>query len=240
MSNSYYSDIYSKRLNRYGKDYQSRIEGRRAKEFEDFLLKTPNRVDFEYEGTLVAAALEQYKQDYSETQGYLLTTKDILIPSGTIISFSDRTDKINHWMIWWQEQIKTSGYNRYVILKMSHLVEWSKDGVRNKQWSFFSSPGARTVRDTAISGAEGAIFMENNNSYMFITPYHKDFTRDSYLEMPNGEQISAYRVVEFDNIATPGVSYLTVESVAKKDNTPTPVKGAGDKEQDFFWLGGNQ
>jgi hypothetical protein len=48
MGNQYYTDIYSKRLNRYGSDYQSRIEGIRAKEFEDFLLKSPNRVDFEF------------------------------------------------------------------------------------------------------------------------------------------------------------------------------------------------
>ena len=235
-----YIEIYRKRLNRYGKDYASRIEGKRAREFEDFLLKTPNRVDFEYKGDLVAGVLEQYKQDHSETQGYLLTTRETELPSGTIITFKNKNNQNQNWMVWWQEQIKTSGYNRYVILKMSHLIEWSKDGVKNKQWSFFSSPGARAVRDTAISGAEGARFMENNNSYMFITPYHKDFTRDSYLEMPNGEQVSAYRVVEFDNIATPGVSYLTIESIAKRDNTPTPVKGADDKEQDFFWLRGNQ
>ena len=37
----YYTDIYYKRLNRFGNDYQSRIEGKRAREFEDFLLKTP-------------------------------------------------------------------------------------------------------------------------------------------------------------------------------------------------------
>lgn len=238
MSN--YIELYRKRLNRYGKDYASRIEGKRAREFEDFLLKTPNRVDFEYKGDLVAGVLEQYKEDHSETQGYLLTTRETELPSGTVITFKNKNNQNQNWMVWWQEQIKTSGYNRYVILKMSHLIEWSKDGVKNKQWSFFSSPGARAVRDTAISGAEGALFMENNNSYMFITPYHKDFTRDSYLEMPNGEQVSAYRVVEFDNIATPGVSYLTIESIAKRDNTPTPVKGADDKEQDFFWLGGKQ
>lgn len=240
MGNQYYTDIYSKRLNRYGSDYQSRIEGIRAKEFEDFLLKSPNRVDFEFQGAMIAAVLEQYKQDYSETQGYLLTKKDINLPNGTIIYLLNKEGGQNYWMVWWLEQIKTSGYHRYVILKMNHLIEWSKDGVKNKQWSFFSSPGTRAVRDTATSGVEGALFMENNNSYMFITPYHKDFTRDSYLEMPNGEQISAYRVVEFDNIATPGVSYLTIESIAKRDNTPTPVKGADDKEQDFFWLGGNQ
>ena len=64
---NYYTDIYHKRLNRYGTDFQTRLEGKRAKEFEDFLLKTPNRVDFEYEGVMIAGALEQYKQDHTET-----------------------------------------------------------------------------------------------------------------------------------------------------------------------------
>ena len=50
MSNSYYTNVYSKRLNRYGNDFQSRLEGKRAEEFENFLLKSPNRVDFEYDG----------------------------------------------------------------------------------------------------------------------------------------------------------------------------------------------
>ena len=54
----YYTDIYSKRVNRYGHDFQARIEGQRAREFEHFLLKSPNRVDFEYDGELVAAVVE--------------------------------------------------------------------------------------------------------------------------------------------------------------------------------------
>jgi hypothetical protein len=92
MSDNYYTNIYNKRLNRYGNDYQSRIEGKRAREFEEFLLKAPNRVDFEYNGTLIAAALEQYKQDHTETLGYLLTTKETDLPNGTIISFKDKRD----------------------------------------------------------------------------------------------------------------------------------------------------
>lgn len=240
MNNQYYTDIYSKRLNKLGTDFQSRLEGQRAKEFENFLIKSPNRVDFEFEGALVAAVLEQYKQDHSETLGYLLTKKDVELPNGTVLGLLDKNGKMCHWMVWWLEQIKTSGYYRYVVLKMNYSIEWTKNGVKNIQHSFLSSPGNRMVLDSALSGAEGARFMENNNSYMFITPYHKDFERDRYLEMPNGEQISAYRVVEFDNVATPGVSYLTVESIAKRSDIPAPTKGIDDKEQEFFWLGGNQ
>lgn len=239
MSNQYYTKIYSKRLNRYGTDFRSRIEGQRAKEFEDFLLKSPNRVDFQYDGEKVAGVLEQYKQDYSETQGYLLTKKDIELPSGTIIELTDKNWNTNRWMVWWLEQIKTSGYNRYIILKMNYHLEWY-DGIRQGQWGYLSTPGTRAIKDVVIEGSAGMRFLENNNLMMFITPYQKFFERDTYLEVENGDKISAYRVVEFDNQATPGVSYLTVESIPRKDMTPTPVKTVDDEDEDFFWLNGGK
>ena len=48
MSN-YYEDVYLKRLNRYGYDYQSRVQAQREREFEGKLLKSVYRVDFDYE-----------------------------------------------------------------------------------------------------------------------------------------------------------------------------------------------
>lgn len=237
MGNQYYTNIYSKRLNRYGNDFQSRIEGQRVKEFEDFLLKSPNRVDFEFNGEMIAGVIEQYKQDYSETQGYLLTQKEVNIPNGTVIHLVDNSGASHYWMVWWLEQIKTSGYHRYVILKMNYYLEWL-DTTRKGQWGYLSTPGARAVKDSALEGQAGARFLENNNLLMFITPYQSFFERDSYIEVGNGDKVSAYRVLEFDNQATPGVSYLTVESIARKNMAPTPIKKKDDEETDFFWLQG--
>lgn len=238
MSSRYYTDIYSKRLNRYGSDFQSRIEGLRAKEFEDFLLKSPNRVDFEFEGTLIAAVLEQYQQDHSEVKGYLLTQKSVNIPYGTVIRLIAKNGEEHYWMIWWLEQIKTTGYHRYVVLKMNYEIEWYTDHGTQRQWSYFSTPGTKMVRDTAISA--GALFNENNSLMMFITPYSKDFERETYIETTNGEKKSSYRVLEFDNQATPGISYLTVESIPLKDFTPPPTKTDQDDDADFFWLQGGK
>ena len=240
MSNNYFTDIYSKRINRFGNDYQSRIEGKRAREFEDFLLKTPNRVDFEHDGTLVAAALEQYKQDYTETQGYLLTTKEVNMPNGTVISFKDKRDETNYWMVWWLEQIKTSGYHRYVILKMSHCLEWSDNEGTHEQWGYLSGPGMSEVRDAAVTGRGGARFGENNNLHLFVTPYNKAFERDFYIETMNGEKTSAYRVAEFDNQTTKGVSYLYVDPIAIKNKAPEPIKTKEDAKESFFWLNGGE
>ena len=72
MSN-YYEDVYLKRLNRYGYDYQSRVQAQREREFEGKLLKSIYRVDFEYDGETHPATLERFKQDETELTQYLLT-----------------------------------------------------------------------------------------------------------------------------------------------------------------------
>ena len=63
----YFEDVYLKRLNRYGIDYQSRVQNKREKEFEDYLLKSVYRVDFEYEDAIHPRLLEKYKQDDTQT-----------------------------------------------------------------------------------------------------------------------------------------------------------------------------
>lgn len=229
-----YINIYRKRLNRYGKDYASRIEGKRAREFEDFLLKTPNRVDFIYNNVLIAAVLEQYQQDHSETKGYLLTPREVEIPNGTIISFKNKKGEENYWLIWWQEQIKTSGYNRYVVLKMNYYFTFNNKG----QWGHLSGKGTSVFSDSVLEGLAKVQYGENNNLSLIITPYSRDFERDLYLETKNGERISAFKIEEFDNQTTNGISYLSVTSVAEKDKSPLPEKTSEDKEEEFFWLGG--
>lgn len=237
MPDQHYTSIYNKRLNKLGTDFQSRLEGQRAKEFDNFLLKSPNRVDFEYEGDFVAGVLEQYKEDYSETQGYLLTRKETKLPNGTVIKLTDRENQECYWMVWWLEQIKTSGYHRYIILRMTHQFSWL-DEIENTQWGYLMSPGAKAFRDATIAGGGGAIFKEDNTLYLLTTPYHKSFKRDTYLEVKNKDKTNSYRVVEFDNQSTDGISYLSLEPIAKKDQTAAPIKTKEAAAEDFFWFGG--
>jgi hypothetical protein len=68
--------------------------------------------------------LERYKQDYSETQGYLLTRIDVKIPSGTVLMIESKDETVTPWMVWWLERIEASGYNKYVVLKMTHYLKW--------------------------------------------------------------------------------------------------------------------
>ena len=81
---NYFNDVYLKRLNRYGYDYQTRIQSQREKVFEGLLLKSVYRVDFEYEQEMHPALLERYKQDETELLQYLLTRTSLDIPNGTV------------------------------------------------------------------------------------------------------------------------------------------------------------
>ena len=121
---NYFEDVYLKRLNRYGYDYQSRIQAQREEVFEGLLLKSIYRVDFFYEDEMHPGLLERYKQDETETMQYLLTRVGLNMPNGTLLMIPDKDMKEQPWLVYWLESIKSSGYNRYIVLKMTHFITW--------------------------------------------------------------------------------------------------------------------
>lgn len=232
----YYKTTYQRRLNRYGLDYQSRIQAQRERDFDNYLYKTIYRVDFEFENDLVPASLERYKQDYSETQAYLLTRIDIKIPNGTVLFIQSKNDVVTPWMVWWLEQIEASGYNRYVVLKMTHFLKWKKDDIEYEQWAYFSGPGSSTISDTIKSSTGKPVYSENNNLHMFITTQNESIGRDLYFEVTQGNITQAYRVAEFDINSTPGVNYVTVDPVPLQNEIA--AEEVKENTEDFFWLQG--
>ena len=123
MSN-YYEDVYLKRLNRYGYDYQTRVQSQRERDFENKLLRSVYRVDFDYDGESHPATLEKYKQDETQLMQYLLTRVSLNLPSGTILMIPDKDQMLQPWLVYWLESIKASGYNKYIVLKMTHYITW--------------------------------------------------------------------------------------------------------------------
>lgn len=107
------------------------------------------------------------------------------------------------------------------------------------QWGHFSGKGLSAFSDSIVEGLTKVPYGENNNLSLIITPYNQIFERGLYIETQNGERISAFRVEEFDNQTTNGVSYLSVTSIPEKDKTPMPEKTSEDKKEEFFWFGGD-
>ena len=238
----YFEDIYKKRVNRYCLDYQSRIQREREELFDLYLLKTIYRVDFLFEDEEVAGSLEKYKQDETQTLQYLLTKTNVNIPNGTILMIPDK-DKIKKpWLVYYLENIKASGYNRYIVLKMTHYLTWTaRDGSQQESWAYMYGQEDNMLKDEIRSRSRmDAIYAENLKMSFFVMPTTPKIKKDDYLEIGTGELKEQYRVTGYDIQSTPGVEYVTVDPTYEYDLTPAPQQQPGDSEDEFFWLNGGE
>lgn len=241
MDNSYY-DIYLKRLNRYGNDYQTRTQNKRERDFENYLLKSVYRIEFEYDTKINPATFERYKQDETETLHYLLTRVDVNIPNGTVLMLPNKDDELKPWMVYYLEAIKASGYNRYVVLKMTHFLNWKdREGNSRSSWAYMYGQEDNMLKDELQSRSRSdARYTENLKGSFFVLPTNEYLRKDDYLEVGEGALKEGYRVTGYDINSTPGVEYVTVDPIYLYDNSPAPEKQEGDNEEDYFWLeGGN-
>lgn len=239
---NYFNDVYLKRLNRYGYDYQTRIQSQREKVFEGLLLKSVYRVDFEYEQEMHPALLERYKQDETQLMQYLLTRVSLNIPNGTVLMIPDKDMVEQPWLVYWLESIKASGYNRYIVLKMTHYINWrDRDGNTRFSWAYMYGQQDNMLKDEIRSRSRtDAIYAENLKSSFFIVPTNEFIRKDDYLEIGEGALKEAYRVTGYDINSTPGVEYVTVDPVYLRDHTPAPEQTEEDDSADFYWLNGGK
>lgn len=233
-----YFDIYQKRLNRYGLDYQTRIRKQRERDFENKLLKSVYRVDFEYCGEMLCGTLEKYKQDETQTLQYLLTKTNIELPNGTVLMIVNRKGVETPWMVYWQEEIQASGYNKYVMVKMTHFISWKdRDGIYQKSWAYMYGQENNMLKDELRSRSRSnAYYTENLKMSFFLMPTNIHLKKDDYIEIGEGELKEAYRVVGYDIQSTPGIEYVTVDPTYKYDNSDIPMQQWNDKKEDWFWL----
>ena len=235
-----YIDIYRKRLNRFGEDYQSRIQGAREYNFDLYLLKTVYRVDFVYEGQVYSASLERNKQDTSETRQELLTQINVNIPNGTILYLTDKDGNEQPWMIYYLEQIKASGYNKYIVLKMTHTLLWyARDGQQYTTLAYLYGQEDNMLKDEIRSRSRmDTLYAENLKSSFFVTPLNENIHKDDYFIVGEKPFQEYYRVTGYDIQSTPGVQIVTVDPVYEFDLSAPPEKTQDDEDQDFYWLNG--
>ena len=243
VENTSYYDIYTLRLNRYGKDYQSRIQTKREKEFELYLEKSVYKVKFYYDDKKRIGSLEKYKQDDTRTLQYLLTNIDLNIPNGTILNIPNK-DKVEiPWMVYYLEQIEASGYNRYILLKMTHFLTWTaRDGSTCTSWAYMYGQEDNMLKDEIRSRSRmDTLYGENLKSSFFVLPTTPSIKKDDYIIVGEKPLQEYYRVTGYDIQSSTGVEYVTVDPIYEYDQTPAPAQQSTDDPSDFFWLrGGSQ
>lgn len=234
---SYY-DVYTQRLNRFGNDYQSRIQGEREHNFELYLLKTVYRVDFEFNHRHYAGSLEKYKQDDTKTLQYLLTDVHLDIPNGTVLELLDKNNEKKPWMVYYLENIKASGYNRYIMLKMSHYLTWTaRDGSTQSSWAYMYGQEDNMLKDEIRSRSRmDALYAENLKSSFFVMPRNQYVKKDSYFIIGEKPYQEYYRVTGYDIQSSEGVEYVTIDPVYEFDLSAAPEQTSEDENSEFFWL----
>lgn len=235
-----YFDVYMQRLNRFGNDYQSRIQGAREHNFDLYLLKTIYRVDFEYNGFHYAGSLEKYKQDDTKTLQYLLTDINLDIPNGTILELLDKNNVKRPWMVYYLEDIKASGYNRYIVLKMSHYLTWTaRDESIQSSWAYMYGQEDNMLKDEIRSRSRmDALYAENLKSSFFVMPRNQYIKKDSYFIIGEKPYQEYYRVTGYDIQSSEGIEYVTVDPVYEFDNSIAPEQTESSNKSDFFWFNG--
>ena len=236
---SYY-DIYRQRLNRYGNDYQSRIQGAREHMFDLELLKSVYRVEFIYNDETQVGSLERNKQDNSNTRQYLLTNINLNMPSGTVLMIPDKDGTLQPWMIYYLESIKASGYNRYIVLKMTHYLTWTaRDGSVQTSWAYMYGQEDNMLKNEIRSRSRmDTIYAENLKLSFFVMPVNSNLKIDDYFIVGEKPLQEYYRVTGYDIQSTPGVEFVSVDPIYEFDLTPPPQEQPGDSDEDYFWFNG--
>ena len=234
----YYEDVYLKRLNRYGIDFQSRMQRQREENFKLQLMRSVYYVNFDYEGEEREGEFTPLKQNETKTMHYLLTDVHLDMPNGTILMMPDKNGEKEPWMIYYLEDYVASGYNRYIMLKMTHFLTWkNRAGEDCSTWAYFYGQEDNMLKDELKSRSRNKVlYTENLKLSFFITPVNENIRKDDYLEVGEGKLKEAYVVTGYDIQSTPGVEFVSVDPQYIRDLTPPPTQTPEDDSEDFYWI----
>lgn len=233
-----YFNIYCKRVNRFGTDYQSRIQGEREEIFRRYLLKSLYRIEFEYGESMHTGSFERYRQDETETLHYLLTEVSLDMPNGTVLFLPDKNGQEKPWMVYYLEHIKASGYNRYIMLRLTHYLTWSDtDGLDRHSWAYMYGQEDNMLKNEIKSRSKmDTIYSENLKLNFFIMPVNIHLKKDDYLEITQSNITEAYRVTGYDIQSNDGIMFVSVDPVYIRDHSVSPRPVISDSEEDYFWV----
>lgn len=234
-----YNEVYRARVNRFGVDFTTRVQGEREKAFENYLKRTIYLVGFVYDGYELWGSFEPYKQDETQTLHYLLTNVNINMPNGTVLDLPNKDYLLEKWMVLFLEDYKASGYNRYIMIKLNTMLDINGEIT----WCYFHGPGRSAMRDTiksrgGFSSGGGTVYLEDQNNYLMVMPKNPAIRKDNYYEIGTPPYDQPFRVMGFDVQSNPGVEYVTLEIVYKYDQSPVPERQVTDTDEDYFWFVG--
>ena len=216
---SYY-DIYQKRLGRYGNTVQERMKNQRILLFEKYKAQSVYQIPFaDNEGKPRTAVFEPYKQNETKFLSYLLTDLDIELQDGWYDEIFDQDNKsLGKWMVFYLEENHSRGYNKYVMLRMSHMI--SINGMGEYPCYCYGQMSA-LIKDLVASRAD--VWYEDKDKDGHIIMPALDIKKDDYI-IVNGDENEPYLVTGFDKMTIPGVIYIALNETMTRDTKEVDFK----------------
>lgn len=251
--------------------------------FDRRLDKSIYRINFDWEDIKnIPATFERFKQDETETFRYLFTDYDMMIPNGTVLFLPEpirdsngkypeksgphpitpdlpKDSELRAWMIYYLEDSNAKGYNRYVMLRMTHYLTW-KDREGNDRASYaymYGQEDNMLIDETLSRSRMDTVYSEPLKSSFFIMPANVHLRKDDYFiidkEVNNKVLDEFYRVTGYDIQSQDNVEYVTVDPIYEfaadyynkvvKEKVPEDIpeeereKKQKEIDDNYFWLG---
>lgn len=223
MSN-YYTDVYLRKLNRFGNNLQERIVNKKEYDFHNFVRKSPNKVvvydqDKKFEGVLQSKTYNEV-----ETVDYFLTYKSIEVPTGTILKVLDiNSSNYSFWIVICKDNFVSAGYDRYTVVKLDREIRWITDeGYIFKALVHISGAGAN-ARDKRVTSS----YKISNNGVVYLPNQNLTITMKDNPQIKRGVRINIndkiWRISGVENISNDGVCYVTLEQDYEDENRDKSV-----------------
>lgn len=234
---NYFNDIYKKRVNRYGVNTQDRIQGKREYNFENYLLKSPSKINFLYKDKNIDGSLERYKQDKTQTLMYLLVRIEDKLNVGDIIFIENIYNKSYYFLIYYEEDTASSGYNRYILIKLNKYVEVQNIDKDNQYFMGYFYNSNNSVFNL-MNATSIPLFRENNGKYYIITSFDSNITDNKFITINTNNKTQYFRIEAIDYFTMKNIMQLELVIHSDVDFSPKPEYNS-DKKEDFFWMGDN-
>lgn len=169
------------------------------------------------------------------------------------------------WLVYYLEDTNAKGYNRYILLKMTHYLKWKdRNKVDRVSYAYMYGQENNMLKDELKSRSRmDPLYTENLKSDFFIMPVNEFLRKDDYFiidkDINNKPFDEYYRVTGYDIQTQDGVEYVTIDPVYEyaadfHEDVKRPVlkeekdetiedKVAREElqkeiDKDYFWLQG--
>ena len=208
----YFTDVYLKRVNRFGSTIQSRIHGKMRNDFENKLKKSVNKVDlYSYTNEnkkINVGIFETKKINETEVINFLCTRIDDIYENGFVFYTNKPFSKQKQaWMILYKEQYQTIGYNRYIIILLENKLNLiGSDGLIHSSFVHYVGSKETKVKDLFRINYDVALGLPGK-TLSIICPYNENLKRDLRINISN----ETWCISSYDKVSVPGIMYITLE-----------------------------